>query len=345
MTTVIDERVVEMRFNNADFEKNVAQSMNTLDSLKKSLNFDSAKSLEELGKASKGFSLSGITETITQATSKFSALEIAGITAIAKITSAAMDMGTKLVKSLSVDQVTMGFDKYALKTQAVQTIIAATGESIENVTEQINKLNWFTDETSYNLVDMTDNIAKFTSNGIKLNDAVTQMMGIANAAALAGSGTQLASHAMEGFSKAIAQGKMDRRNWQWVKTARLDTMQFKQTLIDAAEASGTLTKVSDGVYQTMAKNIVTVTDFETAMKDGWMTTKVMSQALEDYGGFAVKLNDTFERLRKSQSDLTTSELLDYIDEYKNGVLDLEETAEYLNISTEDMDEYIRTYIW
>ena len=86
MTTVIDERVVEMRFNNADFEKNVAQSMNTLDSLKKALNFDSAKSLEELGKASKGFSLSGITETITQATSKFSALEIAGITAIAKIT-------------------------------------------------------------------------------------------------------------------------------------------------------------------------------------------------------------------------------------------------------------------
>ena len=341
MTTVIDERVVEMRFNNADFEKNVAQSMNTLDSLKKSLNFDSAKSLEELGKASKGFSLSGITETITQATSKFSALEIAGITAIAKITSAAMDMGTKLVKSLSVDQVTMGFDKYALKTQAVQTIIAATGESIENVTEQINKLNWFTDETSYNLVDMTDNIAKFTSNGIKLNDAVTQMMGIANAAALAGSGTQLASHAMEGFSKAIAQGKMDRRNWQWVKTARLDTMQFKQTLIDAAEASGTLTKVSDGVYQTMAKNIVTVTDFETAMKDGWMTTKVMSKALEDYGGFAVKLNDTFERLRQSQSDLTTSELLDYIDEYKNGVLDLEETAEYLNISTEDLESTMK----
>ena len=341
MTTVIDERVVEMRFNNADFEKNVAQSMSTLDSLKKSLNFDSAKSLEELGKASKGFSLSGITETITQATSKFSALEIAGITAIAKITSAAMDMGTKLVKSLSVDQVTMGFDKYALKTQAVQTIIAATGESIGNVTEQINKLNWFTDETSYNLVDMTDNIAKFTSNGIKLNDAVTQMMGIANAAALAGSGTQLASHAMEGFSKAIAQGKMDRRNWQWVKTARLDTMQFKQTLIDAAEASGTLTKVSDGVYQTMAKNIVTVTDFETAMKDGWMTTKVMSKALEDYGGFAVKLNDTFERLRQSQSNLTTSELLDYIDEYKNVVLDLEETAEYLNISTEDLESTMK----
>lgn len=341
MTTVIDERVVEMRFNNADFEKNVAQSMNTLDSLKKSLNFDSAKSLEELGKASKGFSLSGITETITQATSKFSALEIAGITAIAKITSAAMDMGTKLVKSLSVDQVTMGFDKYALKTQAVQTIIAATGESIENVTEQINKLNWFTDETSYNLIDMTDNIAKFTSNGIQLKDAVTQMMGIANAAALAGAGTQSASHAMEGFSKAIAQGKMDRRNWQWIKTAKLDTMQFKQTLIDAAVDAGTLTKVSEGVYQTMAKNIVTVTDFETAMKDGWMETRTMTKALEEYGGFAVKLNDTFERLRQSQSDLTTSELLDYIDEYKNGVLDLEETAEYLNISTEDLESTMK----
>ena len=71
MTTVIDERVVEMRFNNADFEKNVAQSMDTLDKLKKSLNIDSAKSLENIGKASKNFSLSGMTETITEATTPF----------------------------------------------------------------------------------------------------------------------------------------------------------------------------------------------------------------------------------------------------------------------------------
>ena len=337
MTTVIDERVVEMRFNNADFEKNVAQSMSTLDSLKKSLNFDSAKSLEELGKASKGFSLAGITETITEATSKFSVLEIAGITAIAKITSAAMDMGTALVKSLSVDQVSMGFDKYAMKTQAVQTIIAATGEDIKTVTDEINKLNWFTDETSYNLVDMTNNIAKFTSNGVKLHDAVTQMMGIANAAALAGGNAESASHAMEGFSKAIAKGKMDRQNWKWIQTARMDTMQFKQSLIEAGVAAGTLTQVADGYFQTLQGHEVTLSNFEENMKDGWMTAQVMSTALEDYGNFAVKLNSTFEKLKKTQANLTTSELLDYIDEYKNGVLDIQKTADYLNISTEELE--------
>ncbi|SFU33506.1 hypothetical protein [Butyrivibrio sp. INlla21] len=342
MTTVIDERVVEMRFNNADFEKNVAQSMSTLDSLKKSLNFDSAKSLEELGKASKGFSLAGITETITEATSKFSVLEIAGITAIAKITSAAMDMGTALVKSLSVDQVSMGFDKYAMKTQAVQTIIAATGEDIKTVTDEINKLNWFTDETSYNLVDMTNNIAKFTSNGVALHDAVTQMMGIANAAALAGGNAESASHAMEGFSKAIAKGKMDRQNWKWIQTARMDTMQFKQSLIEAGVAAGTLTQVADGYFETLKGHEVTLTNFEENMKDGWMTAQVMSKALETYGDFSVRLNEVYDTLRKTQSNLTTSELLDYVDDYKNGVLDLQETADYLNISTEELESTMQS---
>ena len=136
MTTVIDERVVEMKFNNADFEKNVAQSMETLDKLKKSLNIDTGKSLEEIGKASKNFSLAGVTETITEATTKFSALEIAGVTAIVKITSAAMDFGAKFVKSLSIDQVSSGFDKYAQKTQSVQTIIAATGKTTRHLNEK-----------------------------------------------------------------------------------------------------------------------------------------------------------------------------------------------------------------
>ena len=339
MTTVIDERVVEMKFNNADFEKNVAQSMDTLDKLKKSLNIDTGKSLEEIGKASKNFSLAGVTETITEATTKFSALEIAGVTAIAKITSAAMDFGAKFVKSLSIDQVSSGFDKYAQKTQSVQTIIAATGESIEEVTSQIERLNWFTDETSYNLVDMTSNIAKFTSNGIKLQDAVTQMIGIANAAALSGANAEKASHAMTGFSKAMGEGKMTSQQWSWIQTSGMDTMAFKQALIDAAVAAGTLTKVADGYFQTLKGHEVTLTNFEANMKDAWIIPDVMTSALENYGQFSQELYDSLEKL---DGALTTSELLDYLEDYKAGTLDINELAEELGVSASDLHDVMET---
>lgn len=332
-STVIDNRVVEMHFDNKDFEKNVKESMSTLDKLKNALNMDSAKALNDLGKATSGFTMNGINSAIETSKLKFSALQVAGVTAIGKITSAAMDMGVKLVKSLSVDQITRGFDKYAEKTQAVQTIMSATGETIEQITEQIDKLNWFTDETSYNLIDMTNNIAKFTSNGIKLEDATKQMMGIATAAALAGANSQDASHAMTGFSKAIGAGAMKRQNWQWIQTAHMDTMAFKQSLIDAAVEMGTLQKVGDGLWVTMAKNEVSLSNFEEAMKDGWITTKVMTGALEQYGDFSEKLHGSLEKLDNAMS---TSDLLDYLEEYKNGTLDIKTVADELEISSEDL---------
>lgn len=332
-STVIDNRIVEMHFDNKDFEKNIKESMSTLDKLKNALNMDSAKSLEQLGKATNGFKMDGINTAIETTKLKFSALQVAGMTAIAKITGSAMDMGVKLIKSLSVDQITAGFDKYAQKTQAVQTIMAATGETIGDITEQIDKLNWFTDETSYNLVDMTNNIAKFTSNGIQLKDAVVQMEGIAAAAALAGAGSTDASHAMTGFSKAIAEGSMKRQNWQWIQTAHMDTMQLKQSLIDAAVEVGTLQKAGDGVWKTLAGNTVTLTDFETAMKDGWITTKAMTTALEEYGNFSEVL---YQSLEKLDNAMTTSELLDYLEQYRNGTLDVKAVADDLEISSEDL---------
>ena len=332
-STVIDNRVVEMHFDNKDFEKNVKESMSTLDKLKNALNMDSAKSLETLGKATNGFTMDGINTAIETSKLKFSALQVAGITAISKITGAAMDAGVKLVKSLSVDQITRGFDKYAEKTQAVQTIMSATGETIEQITEQIDKLNWFTDETSYNLIDMTNNIAKFTSNGIALEDATKQMMGIATAAALAGANSQDASHAMTGFSKAIGAGAMKRQNWQWIQTAHMDTMAFKQSLIDAAVEMGTLQKVGDGLWVTMDKNEVSLSNFEEAMKDGWITTKVMTGALEQYGNFSEKLHGSLQKLDNAMS---TSELLDYLEDYKAGTLDIKQVADDLEISSEDL---------
>ena len=340
MTTVIDERVVEMRFNNADFEKNVAQSMDTLDKLKKSLDFDSAKSLEEIGKASKNFSLSGITETIQEATTKFSALEIAGVTAIMNITNRAVDFGVKFAKSLSIDQVTMGFDKYATKTQAVQTIMAATADQFQNqaeqmayVNEQLDKLTWFTDETSYNMIDMTSNIGKFVSNNVALDKAATAMQGIATWAGLSGASTNEASRAMYNFSQAMGAGAMKLQDWKSIENANMATAKFKQTAIDTAVELGRLKQAADGVVTTLdGKTTVSVTQFSESLKKKWFDADVMTETLGKFGRFADELYALSDA-----TGLTASELLESLDEYKAGTLDLSEIARESTMSLSDLD--------
>ena len=52
MSTTIDERVVEMRFDNKQFEQNIQTSLSSLDKLKKSLNLEgAAKGLETVNDA------------------------------------------------------------------------------------------------------------------------------------------------------------------------------------------------------------------------------------------------------------------------------------------------------
>lgn len=340
MTTVIDERVVEMRFNNADFEKNVAQSMKTLDNLKKSLDFDSAKSLENIGKASKNFSLSGITETISEATTKFSALEIAGVTAIMNITNKAVDFGINFAKSLSIDQVTAGFDKYATKTQAVQTIMSATSDQFKDqaeqmayVNEQLDKLTWFTDETSYNMIDMTSNIGKFVSNNIALDKAVTAMEGIATWAGLSGANTNEASRAMYNFSQAMGAGAMKLQDWKSIENANMATAKFKQTAIDTAVELGRLKKTADGLVTTLdGKAEVSVTSFSESLKKKWFDTDVMTETLGKFGKFADELY-----ILSDKTGLTASELLESLDKYKEGTLDVTEIARECEMSVTDLN--------
>lgn len=202
----IDERVVEMRFDNGQFERNVDQSMSTLDKLKAALNFDkSADGLKNLQNAGRGFNLNPVATAVETVTSKLSAMEIIGISALNRLTNQGMAMMERFVKSVSTDQITAGFTKYGQKTSAVQTIMAATakdfegvGGQMEYVNDQLSKLNWFTDETSYSFLDMVNNIGKFTSNGIKLDSAVTSMQGISTWAALSGANVQEASRAKIG---------------------------------------------------------------------------------------------------------------------------------------------------
>ena len=311
MSKTIDERVVEMRFDNAQFERNVSTSMSTLEKLKQSLQ------------------LSGVTNSIEQVGQKFSAFETMAVGALLRIGSQAVDTAEKLVKSLSIDQITAGWSKYGDKTSAVQTIMAATakdfedtGEQMEYVNGELEKLNWFTDETSYSFLDMVSNIGKFTSNNIALDKSVSAMQGISTWAAISGANAGEASRAMYNLSQAISVGAVKLMDWKSIENANMATAEFKQTAIDTAVATGTLVDKGNGLYETMKGNEVSVTNFNSALSDAWFTSDVLLTTLDKYGGFSVTLSDI-----SSKTNLTATQLLGYLDDYKAGNLDMAKVLE------------------
>ena len=213
----VDNRIVNLQFNNKDFEKNAATSMKTCDELEKKLSFKGIKNgldnlnvwfngvkgmFTSLGKSA-GDALKPLEQGALQATKAINPLHEMAIGALRDIGAEAKNTAKNLVEALSIDQVKEGYSKLDEKTRSVKTIMSATGDSIEYVNQQLEKLNWFTDETSYSFTDMVNNIGKFTSAGVDLDVAVTAMEGIANEAALSGQGINEASRAMYNFALSI----------------------------------------------------------------------------------------------------------------------------------------------
>lgn len=327
MSNVIDSRVVEMRFDNQQFEKGVQQSIGTLDKLKQSLNFSNVNVADKIN-------LSGIGTALSSVGEKFTAFEAIALGVFTTIGSQAVQLGEKLVKSLSIDQLSAGWAKYEQKTGSVQTIMAATasqftdtGEQMEYVNDQLDKLNWFTDETSYNFVDMVGNIGKFTSNGIKLDSAVTSMQGIATWAAISGQNATTASRAMYNLAQAIGVGTVKLIDWRSIETANMATVEFKQNVLETAANLGTLVKTADG-FETVGKRTkVTIENFSQALNEGWFTKDVLQQTLDLYGSATNKLYDLSQA-----SGLTATDLLSLIDAQKKGTISESDWANALRDS-------------
>lgn len=281
----IDQRVVEMRFDNRQFEQGVSTSMSTLDKLKKALNFNGAtKGLDNVSAAAKGVNFTPLTNAVETVQRGFSALEVIGVTALANITNSAVNTGKQLVKSLTIDQVTAGWDKLSQKTTSVATLVAQ-GYDMSTVEEQLGRLNWYTDETSYNFTDMVENISKFTATGKGLEESVTAMEGIANWAALSGQNANTASRAMYQLSQAMGAGVMRLEDYKSIQNVSMDTDEFRQKALDAAVALGTLKKNADGTYESLINNEGAFTKSQFAQhltQDAWFTSDVMMKVFNDY---------------------------------------------------------------
>lgn len=313
MSSSIDQRIVEMQFDNAQFEKGISTSLKSLDNLEKGLKLDGAsKGLQSVANAANSMNFDGLQSGIYAVQQKFSALEVIGITALQRITNEAISAGETLVKSLSMDQISAGWEKYGAKTKATQTLVAQ-GNSLEDVNKQMEQLNWFTDETSYNFTDMQENIAKFTATGKGLEESVTAMEGIALWAAASGQNAATASRAMYQLSQAMGAGVMRKEDYKSIQNASMDTDEFRQKCLDAGVALGTLKKNADGTYKSLVANSKAFNKSQFAehlTDDAWLTSDVMMQVYNDYAKAVDQIYTYVQDKADAGEIITTSEAIE-----------------------------------
>ena len=284
MSKTIDQKVVEMRFDNQHFEKHTRESMSTLEKLKQKLQLkDASKGLDNLNKSANKVDMRGMSSAIDTVHSKFSALEVMGVTALANITNSAVNAGKRMVKALTVDPVMDGFNEYEMTLNAIQTTMAATGKTSKEVQEQLKELDKYADKTVYSTADMLNNLPKFTNAGVELESATKAMIGIANATALAGGDAGKASIAFYNLGQAIGTGYLTRMDYNSINNAGIATMEWKNQMVEAAIAAGTLEKVGDDLYDTGSKQLTLQQLFIDGLQDQWASTEVMMKVFEDYG--------------------------------------------------------------
>ena len=248
MSKEVDERVVSMQFDNAQFEANIKSTIKSLQELDRNLQMKNASTgLDTVATSMKKVDISPLSNGIETVKLKFSAMEVAAVTALSNITNQAVNAGKQMIKSLTVTPVSDGFKEYELKMNSVQTIMASTGEEIEVVNQYLDELNQYADKTIYSFSDMTSNIGKFTNAGVKLNDAVKAIQGISNEAAVSGANANEASRAMYNFAQALSAGYVKLIDWRSIETANMATVEFKNELIKTAVELGTLVE-SEGRY-------------------------------------------------------------------------------------------------
>ena len=274
----VDDRVVQMQFDNAQFERETKRSLNTIERLKASLNFDKAgESLSGLTTTASKLDLTPVSDGVDTISMRFKALDVVAATVISNITSRAVGLGKALVSAFTIDPVKSGLQEYETQINAVQTILANTqskGTTIDQVNAALDELNHYADMTIYNFTEMTKNIGTFTAAGVDLDTSVQAIKGIANLAAVSGSTSQQASNAMYQLSQALAAGKVTLMDWNSVVNAGMGGQVFQDALLETARVDGV------AIDQMIAKH----GSFRETLQEGWLTSEVLLDTLAKFTG-------------------------------------------------------------
>lgn len=319
MSHTIEQKVVEMRFDNSNFERNVSQSMSTLNKLQNAIDkTSSGNAFAGLSKAVDNLNFGSVSSAIQTVTEKFSIWEEIAIGAARNIGAALSNYVVNGLNNMVFSNVSAGWDKYAQKTEAVQTIMASLADQdfgnvdkMEYVSDILEKLNWFTDETSFHFTDMVSSIGKFTSAGVDLEKASDAMMGIATWAAVSGANADTASRVMYQLSQSLGMGSVRAQDWMSVETANMATKEFKELAIQVAKTQKTINGSGKAANGGKNAQVVTFQNFRETLKDGWLTSNVLTETLGQYSSAVELLNRTYYALGEN---VPTSRILPVLEE-------------------------------
>lgn len=313
-----------MRFDNAQFEKGTRETMKTLDRLQQKLQFkDVDKGFEAIDQAQRNVDFDEMGGALDAISVKFNALDVMAVSALTNITNQIVDTGEKLVKSLSVDQVMSGWNKYTEKSASIQTIMNATGKSLDQVNGYLNKLMWFSDETSYGFTDMTSALATLTSSGGDIEKLIPMIEGIANATAYAGKGATEFSRAIFNLAQSYGTGSLQLIDWKSVAQAGVGSEQLKQILIETGEELGTL-----------EKGAVTVGTFENSLQKKWATQKVMEKG---FAKFASLTEAAYQAVQAGEYDTASEAIEALADSYDDVAVKAFKSAQEAKSFSEAID--------
>lgn len=302
MSRTVDERIVQMTFQNEQFQSKAKDTISTVKKLGEALLFKNGTSgLENIQSAANRFSLTSITDAVSSVKQSFSVMEVAAITAISNIVNKATNAGISLAKSLTVDQIGTGFTKYAEKTQSVQTLVNSTGKSVDEINSYLDKLMWYSDETSYGFTDMTKALSTMVSSGGNIDNLIPMIEGMANSVAYAGKGATEFSRVIYNLNQSYGQGYLSLMDWKSVENAGAGSKQLKQILIDTAEELGTV-----------QKGLMTVGNFNTELSNKYITSAVMEKG---FAKFATLTEAAYEAVQKGDYKTTADAIAALADSY------------------------------
>lgn len=294
----VDNRIVQMEFDNKQFESGVKETMSTLDRLKQALKLDNVTDgFDKLGKSSDELS-SRMKKTGDDGANAFTMLSsqldaIGG--KVDSLVSRFSVLGTMMhnfgmqfastVKEMSVGQVSAGFTKYAESSEAISTLKSALGYGSKNaIYKAVQELNTYSDQTSYDLSSMTQNLSMFVNSGVKLETATEAIKGIGNAAANAGVSIQKTKNVMKNFSDALGAGALKLQDWKSLELMGFATKEIKEQFIEAGKE---LKKIDKDGYVLNEKGKktklqITYENFRESLKYDWLTAEVMMKTLGKY---------------------------------------------------------------
>lgn len=315
---MIDERVVEMSMDNKQFLDGVDSSLKAVTKLDNGMQFKNAQNgFQMVSNAINKLDFSGLQNALDTIVDKFSVFGMLGVKALSAVEDKIIGLanqGMNFVNSMTLAQVNSGWDKYNEKQKSVQTIMSATGKSVEEVNAALSDLNQFTDETSYNFTDMTSNIGKFTAVGVELGDAVSAMEGIASWAGMSGQNPATAARAMYNLSQSMGLGYVNLMDWRSIENAGMGTKAFKEFAISKAEAMG---KINHGDVE--------VGNFSSTLATKWFDKDVLMATLTDYNAFFTKIQGVsketgmtitsiMSKLKKENGEYT-AEAIEFAEKY------------------------------